>query len=58
MLDVHGKKDSIRFGLEHMNELQVYWVGEQPKGTRGFHGISVTRLNIMKMVTVGRVFVL
>jgi predicted dehydrogenase len=28
MLEVNGEKGSIRFDLERMNELQVFWVGE------------------------------
>ena len=32
----------IRFDLERMNELQVFWVGEQPKETQGFHDVLIT----------------
>ena len=40
--EVNGEKGSIRFNLERMNELEVFWVGEEPKETQGFHQISVT----------------
>jgi predicted dehydrogenase len=40
--EVNGEKGSIRFSLERMNELEVFWVGEQPKETQGFHNISIT----------------
>jgi predicted dehydrogenase len=41
-LEVNGEKGSIYFDLERMNELQVFWVGEQPRETQGFHTINVT----------------
>jgi predicted dehydrogenase len=42
VLEINGEKGSIRFNLEEMNELDVFWVGEQPKETQGFHKVSVT----------------
>jgi predicted dehydrogenase len=42
VLEVNGEKGSIRFNLERMNELEVFWVGEQPKETQGFHEVLVT----------------
>jgi predicted dehydrogenase len=41
-LEINGEKGSIRFNMERMNELDVFWVGEEPKQTQGFHNISVT----------------
>jgi predicted dehydrogenase len=41
-LEVNGEKGSIRWNLERLNELEVFWVGEGPKETQGFHTISVT----------------
>ena len=41
-LEINGEKGSIRFDLERMNELQVFWVGEQPKETQGFHDVLIT----------------
>lgn len=40
--EINGEKGSIRFNLERMNELQVFWVGEQPKETQGFHDVLIT----------------
>jgi predicted dehydrogenase len=40
--EVNGEKGSIRFNLEKLNELEVFWVGEEPKETQGFHEINVT----------------
>ena len=42
VLEINGEKGSIRFNLERMNELQVFWVGEEPKETQGFHNVLVT----------------
>lgn len=41
-VEINGEKGSIRFNLERMNELQVFWVGEEPKETQGFHNVLVT----------------
>ncbi len=35
--EINGEKGSIRFNLERMNEMEVFWVGEEPKETQGFH---------------------
>jgi len=40
--EVNGENGSIRFNLERMNELEVFWVGEQPRETQGFHNVLVT----------------
>jgi len=40
--EINGEKGSVRFNLERMNELEVFWVGEQPKETQGFHDVLVT----------------
>jgi predicted dehydrogenase len=42
VLEVNGEKGSIRFNLERMNEMEVFWVGEQPKETQGFHQVLVS----------------
>ncbi len=42
VLEINGEKGSIRFDLERMNELEVFWVGEQPRETQGFHDVLVT----------------
>ncbi|HLE51298.1 MAG TPA: Gfo/Idh/MocA family oxidoreductase [Anaerolineales bacterium] len=40
--EINGEKGSLRFNLERMNELEVFWIGEQPKETQGFHAVMVT----------------
>jgi predicted dehydrogenase len=40
--EINVEKGSIRFNLERLNELEVFWVGEEPKETQGFHQINVT----------------
>lgn len=40
--EINAEKGSIRFNLERMNELEVYWVGEKPKETEGFHDVLIT----------------
>jgi predicted dehydrogenase len=40
--EINGEKGSIHFNLERMNELEVFWVGEQPKETQGFHDVIIT----------------
>lgn len=40
--EINAEKGSIRFNLERMNELEVYWVGEKPKETEGFHNVLIT----------------
>ena len=42
VLEINGEKGSIRFNLERLNELEVFWVGEEPKATQGFHNVLVT----------------
>jgi len=42
VIEVNGEKGSIRWNLERLNELEVFWVGEEPKETQGFHTINVT----------------
>ena len=40
--EINGEKGSIRFNLERMNEMEVFWVGEQPKETSGFRDVLVS----------------
>ncbi len=42
VLEINGEKGSIHFELEKLNELQVFWVGEEPKETQGWHNILVS----------------
>jgi predicted dehydrogenase len=41
-LEINGEKGSIRFNMERMNELEVFWISEEPKETQGFHNVLVT----------------
>jgi predicted dehydrogenase len=40
--EINGEKGSIRFELERLNELQVFWNDDEPKETRGFHTVLVS----------------
>lgn len=40
--EINGEKGSIHFNLERMNEMEIFWVGEEPKMTQGFHNVLVT----------------
>jgi len=40
--EINGEKGTIRFNLERMNEMEVFWVGEEPKETQGFHSVLVS----------------
>lgn len=42
VLEINGEKGSIHFNLERMNELEVFWVGEDPRETQGFHNVLVS----------------
>lgn len=41
-LEINAEKATIVFNLERMNEMEVFWVGEQPKETQGFHNVLVS----------------
>lgn len=40
--EINGERGSLRFNLERMNELEVFWVGEEPRETQGFHNVLVS----------------
>lgn len=42
VFEINGEKGSIRFNLERLNELEVFWVGEEPKATQGFHDVLIS----------------
>ena len=42
IIEINGSKGSICFNLERLNELEVYWEGESPKETQGFHQVIVS----------------
>ena len=42
VLEINGENGSIRFNLERLNELDVFWAGEDPRETRGFHNALIS----------------
>ena len=40
--EINAEKGSIRFNLERMNEMEVFWIDDKPKTTQGFHDVLVT----------------
>lgn len=40
--EINGEKGSIRFNLERMNEMEIFWVDSQPKETQGFTDVLVS----------------
>lgn len=40
--EINGENGSIRFNLERLNELEVYWAKDEPKETRGFHNVLIS----------------
>jgi predicted dehydrogenase len=40
--EINGEKGSIRFNMERLNELNVFWADEEPKETRGFHNALIS----------------
>ncbi len=41
-IEINGEKGSIRFNLERMNELDVFWVDDEPKTTQGFTNVLIS----------------
>lgn len=42
MWEINGEKGSLRFNLERLNELEVFWADSEPKETRGFTNVLVS----------------
>jgi predicted dehydrogenase len=42
VIEINAEKGSIVFDLERLNELEVYWKGESPRETQGFHHVLVS----------------
>ncbi|MEO1288694.1 MAG: Gfo/Idh/MocA family oxidoreductase [Chloroflexota bacterium] len=40
--EINGENGSIQFNLERLNELNVFWAGDEPNTTQGFHNVLVT----------------
>ncbi len=41
-IEINAEFGSIKFDLERLNELEVLWIGEEPKTTQGFKTVSIT----------------
>ncbi len=41
-IEINAENGSLRFNLERLNELEVYWCDSEPRETRGWSQISVT----------------
>jgi predicted dehydrogenase len=42
VIEINGEKGSIEFNLERMNELNVYWIDDDPRETQGFHNTLIS----------------
>jgi predicted dehydrogenase len=42
VIEINGENGTLVFDLERLNELNVFWVGEEPKETRGFKNVLVS----------------
>jgi len=40
--EINAENGSIQFNMERLNELNVFWKGEEPNTTQGFHNVLVT----------------
>jgi len=42
VIEINAERGTVRFELERLNEMRVFWVGEDPKETQGFHDVLVS----------------
>ncbi len=42
VLEINGEKGTLKFELERLNELNVFWVGQEPKEAQGFSNVLVS----------------
>jgi predicted dehydrogenase len=40
--EINAEKATIRFNMERLNEMEVFWVGSEPKETQGFTTVNVS----------------
>jgi predicted dehydrogenase len=40
--EINGENGSIKFNLERLNELEVFWAGDEPNTTQGFRNVLVS----------------
>jgi predicted dehydrogenase len=45
LIEINGEKGSLRFNLERINELEVYWTEDEPSSTHGFQTVLVTEMD-------------
>ncbi len=41
-IEINAEKGTVVFNLERLNELDVFWIDDEPKETRGFHNVLVS----------------
>lgn len=41
-IEINAEKASIVFNLERINELEVFWIGDEPKETQGFRNVLIS----------------
>jgi predicted dehydrogenase len=41
-IEINAEKGSVVFSLERLNEMEVFWIDDEPKETRGFHNVLVS----------------
>ncbi len=42
VIEINAERGTVRFELERLNELQVFWIDDEPKTTQGFHSVLVS----------------
>ena len=42
VIEINAERGTVCFELERLNEMRVFWVGEDPKETQGFHDVLVS----------------
>ncbi len=42
VIEINGERGSLTFNLERLNELNVFWVDQEPKETQGFTNVLVS----------------
>jgi predicted dehydrogenase len=40
--EINAEKATVRFNLERMNELDIFWLGAEPKATQGFTNVLIS----------------
>ncbi len=45
VIEINAEHGSVKFNLERMNELEVFWASDEPDTTQGFHNVLVSEPN-------------